>query len=93
MVKRPKQEYYYNKFIKDFKNGSHKKKKALKKKDLQKVKPLKSGAAVINSALAIFSSVQFNCSVVFYSVTLWTAARQASLSITNSRSLFKLISI
>ena len=94
MVKRPKQEYYYNKFIKDFKNGSHKKKKkALKKKDLQMVKPLKSGAAVINSALAIFSSVQFNCSVVFYSVTLWTAARQASLSITNSQSLLKLTSM
>ena len=71
----------------------HIKKKALKKKDLQKVKPLKSGAAVINSALAIFSSVQFSCSVVFDSVTLWTAACQASLSITNSQSLFKLISI
>ena len=33
-----------------------------------------------------FSSVQFSCSVVSDSVTPWTAARQASLSITNSRS-------
>ena len=32
-------------------------------------------------------------SVVSYSVTLWIAARQASLSITNSRSLLKLMSI
>jgi len=39
------------------------------------------------------SSVQFSCSVVSDSVTLWTAARQASLSITNSRSLPKLMSI
>ena len=36
---------------------------------------------------------QFSCSVVFDSVTLWKAARQASLSITNSRSLLKLMSI
>ena len=40
-----------------------------------------------------FSSVQFSCSVVFNSATLWTAAHQASLSITNSRSLLKLMSI
>ena len=33
-----------------------------------------------------FSSVQFSCSVVSDSVTPWTAAHQASLSITNSRS-------
>ena len=32
-----------------------------------------------------FSSVQFSCSVVSNSVTPWTAACQASLSITNSR--------
>ena len=37
-------------------------------------------------------SVQFSRSVVSDSVTSWTAARQASLSITNSQSLFKLIS-
>jgi len=36
---------------------------------------------------------QFSCSVVSKSATLWTAARQASLSITNSRSLLKLMSI
>ena len=40
-----------------------------------------------------FSSVQFSRSVVSDFVTPWTAARQASLSITNSRSLFKLMSI
>ena len=38
-------------------------------------------------------SVQFICSVMSDSVTLWTATCQASLSITNSRSLLKLMSI
>ena len=38
-------------------------------------------------------SVQFSRSVVSDSATLWTAAHQASLSITNSRSLLKLMSI
>ena len=38
-------------------------------------------------------SVQFSCSVVSDSVTPWIAARQASLSITNSRSSRKLMSI
>ena len=40
----------------------------------------------------IFSSVQFSCSVVSDSATPWIAARQASLSITNSQSLPKLMS-
>ena len=39
------------------------------------------------------SSVQFSCSVVSNSVTPWTAACQASLSITNSQSLPELMSI
>ena len=39
------------------------------------------------------SSVQFSCSVMSDSVTPWSAACQASLSITNSRSLLKLMSI
>ena len=39
------------------------------------------------------SSVQFSHSIVSDSVTPWTAARQASLSITNSQSLLKLMSI
>ena len=38
-------------------------------------------------------SVQFSCSVVSDSETPWTIARQASLSITNSWSLPKLMSI
>ena len=38
-------------------------------------------------------SVQFSCSVVSDSVTPWTAAHQASLSITNTWSLLKLLSI
>ena len=38
-------------------------------------------------------SVQFNHSVMSDSETPWTAARQASLSITNCRSLLKLMSI
>ena len=37
--------------------------------------------------------VQFSRSVMSDSATPWTAARQASLSITNSQSLFKLMSI
>ena len=37
-------------------------------------------------------SVQFSCSVVSDSATPWTAAHQASLSITNSWSLLKLMS-
>ena len=40
-----------------------------------------------------FSSVQFSRTVVSDSVTPWTAARQGSLSITNSQSLLKLMSI
>ena len=38
-------------------------------------------------------SVQFSRLVMSYSVTWWTAVHQASLSITNSRSLLKLMSI
>ena len=41
----------------------------------------------------IYSSVQFSRSVISDSATTWTAAHQASLSITNSRSLLKLMSI
>ena len=37
--------------------------------------------------------IQFSCSVVSDSVTPWAAAHQASLSITNSQSLLKLMSI
>ena len=42
---------------------------------------------------AMTSSVQFSRSVVSNSATPWTAARQASLSITHSWSLLKLMSI
>ena len=45
----------------------------------------------LNSPL-FFSSVQLLSHVPLF-VTLWTAARQASLSITNSQSLLKLMSI
>ena len=44
-------------------------------------------------SLSCVSSVQFSRSVLSDSVTPWTAARQASPSITNSQSLLKLISI
>ena len=40
-----------------------------------------------------YNSVQFSHSVMSNSATLWTAAHQASLSITNSQSLPKLMSI
>ena len=43
--------------------------------------------------VCVFSSVQFSCSVVSDSMTPRTAACQASLSITNSQSLLKLMSI
>ena len=39
------------------------------------------------------TSVQFNCSVMSDSATPWTGACQVSLSITNSQSLLKLMSI
>ena len=41
----------------------------------------------------ILSDIQFSRSVVSDSATPWTTARQASLSITNSRNLLKLMSI
>ena len=47
---------------------------------------------VIQRCATLFSSVQ-SLSRVRLFVTLWTAARQASLSITNSWSLLKLMSI
>ena len=48
---------------------------------------------IYNSQLLSFGSVHFSCSVVSDFATLWTAARQASLSITNSRSLLTLMCI
>ena len=41
----------------------------------------------------ILNTVQFSCSLVRLFATPWTAARQASLSIANFRSLLKLMSI
>ena len=41
----------------------------------------------------IVTYFQFSGSVLYHSETSWTAARQASLSITNSQSLLKLSSI
>ena len=65
---------------------------------------LSSDYSAINSCLKAVSyisvlfqvssiPVPFSCSVMSYSATPWTAARQASLSVTNSRSLLKLMSI
>ena len=47
----------------------------------------------LSHALGMGKLVQFSSSVMFDSATPWIAARQASLSITNSRSLLKLMSI
>ena len=47
----------------------------------------------ITELKAFISSVQFSCSVVSDSVTPWTTAHQASLSITNSQSSPKPMSI
>ena len=46
-----------------------------------------------HTSLSLFSSVQSSCSVVSDSANPWTAAHQASLSITNSRSPPKPMSI
>ena len=43
--------------------------------------------------ISCISSVQFSCSVVSNSATPWIVAHQASLSITNSGSLLRLLSI
>ena len=43
--------------------------------------------------MSTVASVQFSCSVMADSETPWTTARQASLFITNSQSLLKLMSI
>ena len=48
---------------------------------------------VVHIHNGIFSSVQFSCSVVPYSAMPKNAAHRASLSITNSQSLLKLMSI
>ena len=45
------------------------------------------------STISTFSSVQFHLSCVWLCMTPWIAACQASLSITNSQSLFKLMFI
>ena len=47
---------------------------------------------LFSSGIILFSSVQFLSRVRLF-VTPWTAARQASLSIINSRNLLKLMSI
>ena len=49
-------------------------------------------SAGLQPLCSVFSSVQFSRSVVSDSAIPWTAARQASLSITNSRSSLKLMS-
>ena len=43
--------------------------------------------------LFLINPIQFSCSVTSDSEILWTAARQTSMSITNSWSLLKLMSI
>ena len=67
--------------------------------DKQKLKIYELDRGVeIGEVLEVLSStgkhwVQFSCSVMSDSVTPWTAACQASLSVTNSWSLLKLMSI
>ena len=60
---------------------------------MEQAKYVPSTLNVISYLIPQQPSVQFSCSVVSDSVTPWTAACQASLSITNSRSLLKLMSI
>ena len=58
---------------------------------LKTLLPLKRNTFIF--MMLIFCSGQFSCSVVSDSAPRWTAAHQASHSITNSRSLFKFMSI
>ena len=54
----------------------------------------KEGMVAIRKESSVqFSSVQFRCSVLSASAVPWTVARQASLSISNSQSLLKHMSI
>ena len=48
---------------------------------------------ILKRSKSFIGLLQFSCSVMSDSATPWTAAHQASLSITNSQSLLKLISI
>ena len=48
---------------------------------------------LVLTVLSFFRRTQFSCSVMSNSETPWTAAHQASLSITSSQSLLKLMSI
>ena len=50
------------------------------------------GSAALGT-YSLLSSVKFSCSVVSHSAAPWTTAHQASLSITNSQSLHKLMSV
>ena len=59
-------------------------------------RPLKVKVKVAQSFLTLFAppwTIQFSPSVVSDSATPWTAAHKASLSITNSQSLLRLMSI
>ena len=60
---------------------------------LQQIFPTQESPALQADSLPTELSVQFSRSVISNSVTPWTAARQASLSITNSRRLLILTSI
>ena len=54
---------------------------------------LRAEHGVARKKYMAFTLVQFSCSVVSDSATPWITARQASLSITNSRSSLKLTTI
>ena len=56
-------------------------------------KPIKQQSWDTGLRVTQLKKFQFSCSVMSDSATPWTAARQASLSIANSRSLLKLMSI
>ena len=56
-------------------------------------KSLRRYEVVLSVSKRVQNAVQFNCSVVSDPATPWTAAQQASLSITNSTSLLRLMSI
>ena len=60
---------------------------------LTELKNSRETFSLLDSVCVLSHSVQFSCSVMSDSATPWTAACQVSLSITNSLSLLKLISI
>ena len=71
----------------------HREKEKQRKGDTDKQRKRASWGVLREGLFSLTHSVQFSCSVMSNSVTPWIAACQASLSITNSQRLHKLMYI